>query len=133
MMTREEAGPETATRLETVDEAGIAALVDRFYGKVRQDPQLGPVFEAAITDWTPHLETMRRFWSSVVLRTGTYHGSPMQKHAALPDLTPELFGRWLELFDETLAQTYAPPLAAAFSERAHLIARSLQIGLFYRP
>lgn len=126
-------GVTPAARRETVDEAGIAALVDRFYGKIRKDPGLGPVFDAAITDWEPHLDTMRRFWASAVLRAGTYHGSPMRKHAALPGLTPELFGRWLELFDETLAEIYAPPQAAAFSERAHLIARSLQLGLFYRP
>jgi hemoglobin len=126
-------GTASEARRETVDEAGIAVLVNRFYGKIRQDPQLASVFEAAVSDWEPHLDTMRRFWASAVLRAGTYHGSPMRKHAALPGLTPELFGRWLELFDETLAELYAPPLAAAFSERAHLIARSLQLGLFYRP
>lgn len=134
-MTTGEAGmrPAPAMVADTLDEAAIAALVDRFYGKIRQDGELGPVFAAAIKDWEPHLETMRRFWSSAVLRTGTYHGSPMRKHAALPGLTPELFGRWLTLFDETLAEMFAPPLAAAFSERAHMIARSLQLGLFYRP
>lgn len=118
---------------DTVDEAGIAALVDAFYGKVRSDPDLGPVFAGAISDWGPHLDTMKRFWNSVMLRTASYHGTPMQKHAALPGLTPELFGRWLALFDRTAGELFVPELAAEFGTRAHRIARSLQLGLFYRP
>lgn len=124
----------TATqRRSSIDADGITALVDTFYAKVRGDPQLGPVFEGAIRDWEPHLETMRRFWSSVMLRTATYHGTPMQKHEALEGLSPELFARWLTLFDATAAELFEPPLAAEFSERAHRIAQSLQLGIFYRP
>jgi hemoglobin len=118
---------------DQIDPAGIAALVDAFYGKVRRDPELGPVFERAISDWTPHLDTMRRFWNSVMLRAATYHGTPMQKHAALPGLTPALFERWLALFDRTAGELFVPEMAAEFSTRARRIAQSLQLGLFYRP
>ena len=46
----------------------IRQLVDRFYAKVRRDPQLGPIFERALpADWGPHLATMHDFWSSVML------------------------------------------------------------------
>ncbi|HSK41029.1 MAG TPA: group III truncated hemoglobin [Arenibaculum sp.] len=120
-------------RRSGIDAEGITALVDTFYTKVRSDPRLGPVFERTITDWEPHLETMRRFWSSVMLGTATYQGTPMRKHAALEGLSPELFAHWLTLFDATAAELFEPPLAAGFSERAHRIARSLQLGIFYRP
>jgi truncated hemoglobin YjbI len=41
-----------------LSEDTIRHLVDRFYVKVRLDPQLGPIFERAIPgDWGSHLAT----------------------------------------------------------------------------
>ena len=37
-----------------LDAAAIAGLVDRFYDRVRVDPLLGPVFNAAVDDWDAH-------------------------------------------------------------------------------
>jgi hypothetical protein len=65
-----------------ISEAMIAQLVDRFYGRVRQDELLGPVF-AAVQDWDAHLAKLSDFWSSVVLTTGRYHGQPMRAHLPL--------------------------------------------------
>ncbi len=118
---------------DRIDQDGIAALVDAFYGRIQEDPELGPVFARTITDWDPHLATMRRFWSSVMLGTGSYSGTPMHKHARLDGLTPELFQRWLALFDATAAELFAPVQAAAFSAPAHRIAKSLELGALYRP
>src|SRR5690606_25995200 len=42
----------------------IALLVDRFYARVRRDPWIGPVFEAAVEDWPEHLALLTDFWSS---------------------------------------------------------------------
>ena len=118
----------------TLDEATIKSLVDAFYAKVRLDPELGPVFEQAIGDrWGGHMPTMYRFWSGVMLGTGTYKGNPMAMHSRIQGITPELFERWLALFDATAGEVCAPPLARAFSARAHRIAESLELGLFYRP
>jgi hemoglobin len=36
-------------------EAQLTELVHSFYGKVRDDVALGPVFAAAISDWPHHL------------------------------------------------------------------------------
>ena len=41
----------------------IERLVRGFYAKVRTDAVLGPIFEARIRDWEPHLEQMFAFWS----------------------------------------------------------------------
>jgi hemoglobin len=128
----QEANPPPVRR-DRIDAEGIGVLVDRFYEGVRADPELGPVFARAISDWGPHLATMRRFWSSVMLGTGTYSGTPMQKHAALDGLTSDLFARWLALFDRTAGELFADEQAKAFSERAHRIARSLELGALYRP
>lgn len=116
-------------RAETgIDEAMIARLVDDFYTKVRADPLLGPVFDARISDWEPHLQQMRLFWSSVALMSGVYHGRPMPKHLPLP-VDAVHFDRWLELFERT-AREVCPPLAAHhFIERARRIAESLELGV----
>ena len=69
-----------------VDEAMIRAQVHGFYGEIRIDPALGPIFNRAIQDWEPHLEKMCDFWSSVLLMTGRFKGSPMATHARLEGL-----------------------------------------------
>jgi len=114
----------------------ISTLVDTFYGHVRADSDLGPVFEKAIgDDWEPHLATMKRFWSAIVFHDGGYAGRPMPAHMKLkPDIAPEHFGRWLALFEQTLEEIGASAAAkAAFLERANRIANSFQLHLFYSP
>lgn len=121
-------------KFDSVTDDNIVTLVDRFYDRIREDAELGPVFEGIVAGhWDRHLTTMYRFWSSVMLKSGTYHGSPMQAHMRIPDLRPDLFSRWLILFEETVAEMFEPDLAARFLERANRIAESLKLGLFFRP
>lgn len=111
-----------------IDEAMIERLVHAFYGKVRQDSTLGPVFEAKVEDWDLHLQRMCAFWSSVALLTGRYRGRPMEKHMNLP-VDHRHFDHWLALFRET-AEEVCPPVAAQhFVERAERIAESLELGI----
>ncbi len=110
-----------------LDEAVLEELVHGFYGKVRHDPMLGPVFAERITDWAPHLERMVAFWSSVALMTGRYHGAPVPKHAGLP-VGWAHFERWLALFRETAREVCPPAGAAHVIERAERIARSLHMA-----
>jgi len=111
-----------------ITEALIERLVHGFYAKVRKDPMIGPVFEARITDWEPHLAQMCAFWSSVALMTGRYHGTPMVKHMPLP-IDAAHFDRWLELFEATAHELCAPVAAVHFVERARRIASSLEMGV----
>ncbi|HEV2676121.1 MAG TPA: group III truncated hemoglobin [Aliidongia sp.] len=111
-----------------IDEAMIARLVDGFYARVREDAVIGPIFAARIADWTPHLEKMRAFWSSVALMTGNYHGQPMRLHAPLP-IDARHFDRWLALFETTAHEICPPKAAAHFLERARRIAESLELGI----
>ena len=114
---------------ETIDDAGIAALVAGFYGRARQDDLIGPVFETAIDDWDAHLSRLTDFWSSVTLSTGRYKGNPFGAHRPLP-LAPEMFDRWLALWRETAHEVFEPPAAESFIRKADLIAASLRAGLF---
>jgi len=110
------------------DETRIAVLVDRFYEKVRADPLLGPVFNAAVHDWDEHKRTLVSFWSSVALRTGNYRGNPMAVHRAQPIRT-EHFVRWLALWRETAGDVLDEISAAQMIEHADRIGRSLRLGM----
>jgi hemoglobin len=111
-----------------IDEATIDRLVRQFYANVRRDPVLGPIFDARITDWEPHLRRMWAFWSSVMLMSGRYHGNPMVKHLPLP-IDASHFDRWLALFEETSRKICTPAAVAHFNERARRIAESLELGV----
>lgn len=111
-----------------IDEALIERLVRGFYARVREDAFIGPVFEARIKDWEPHLQQMFAFWSSVALMTGRYHGQPMRKHLPLP-VDARHFDRWLALFEATARDLCSPKAAEHFIERARRIAESLELGI----
>jgi len=114
-----------------IDEAMIDRLVRCFYGKARQDPLIGPIFESKVHDWEAHFGRMGAFWSSVALMSGRYHGQPMAVHMPLPIDTPH-FDRWLEIFAATAKEVCPPAAANYFLERAHRIADSLELGVAFQ-
>lgn len=116
-----------------LDEALIAQVVDTFYARVREDELLWPVFDAAIAeaDWPRHLQTMRDFWSSMLLGTGRYEGRPMPKHIAIPGLVTEHFVHWLTLFGQVVTELCPPEIAALFINRAERIAQSFRLGIAF--
>lgn len=135
-MTQERVTAQPEQRLPTTatSEAEIETLVRTFYGRIREDEMLGPVFARVIgEEWEPHLLKMMDFWSSVMLTTGRYHGRPMPAHMRLKDVTPAHFDRWLALFGQTVDEVCTAEAAPAFKERAHRIAGSLQLGMFFNP
>ena len=111
-----------------IDDAMIERLVRTFYGAVRKDELIGPVFAARISDWEPHLRRMCEFWSSVALMSGRYHGQPMEKHLPLP-VDALHFDRWLALFERTANEVCPPAAAGHFIDRARRIAQSLELGI----
>ncbi len=113
-----------------VDEDEIRLVVEVFYSRAREDDLLGPVFLRHVEDWPSHFAKLSDFWSSVLNLSGRYDGSPMQAHAALGELQPRHFARWLELFDEALADTVDPRTAQAFSLRARAMAEAHHKFLF---
>lgn len=111
-----------------IDESMIEQLVRGFYARIREDALLGPIFDARIQDWEPHLQRMCSFWSSVVLSSGVYHGQPMRMHLPLP-VEARHFDRWLELFEQTARELFSERIADYFIERARRIAMSLELGI----
>ncbi len=106
----------------------LAALVDLFYDRIQVHPDLGPVFNAAVHDWPEHKQRLTSFWSSVVVRAGTYRGNPMAAHRPHA-ITTRHFVQWLALWRETADEVLEPQQAALVHEYADRIGRSLRYGL----
>lgn len=109
----------------------IHLLVNTFYGKVRQDDLIGPIFNAVIQDkWPLHLEKMYAFWQTVLLQEITYGGSPFPPHAKLP-VEKEHFDRWLSLFRETLDTHFEGQKAEEAKWRAERMATMFYSKISY--
>lgn len=114
-------------QLDLCTEEDITALVHEFYADVRRDPELGPIFNRHVDDWDEHLVKLVDFWSSLLRGTRRFSGAPMPKHVVLPDLSGELFMRWLALFEQTTARQPNQ----AMGERALAMARRIAQSLWY--
>lgn len=111
-------------------EATLRALVDDFYAQVRADPELGPLFEAAVADWPAHLERIAAFWSSALLGSGVYKGDPFGRHRPhAPRMTPAMFDRWLALWSRATEAHLTPTAAASARSKATRIAAGLRMAL----
>lgn len=113
-----------AIQMEDIkDLADIRIFVDAFYDKVKRDPQIGPVFFAAIgNNWQPHLNRLYAFWDSVLFSSPGFRGNPFAKHIGLP-ITQVHFDKWLLLFSQTIDAHFAGPTAQEAKNRAELIAK----------
>ncbi len=118
---------------DKITRAELHALITRFYAQVRQHPRLGPIFNGKIgttdADWEPHLTKIEDFWANVVRQERVYHGNPMLKHMALPDIEVSDFEIWLTLFEETALATLPPEKARLMDSTARRIGRSLAMGI----
>lgn len=119
--------------LRDIDEQKLAALVALFYARVREDGELGPIFNRAIADWPEHLVKLTDFWHAVMLTSGRYKGNPMVAHMRQKSIRPEHFDRWLALWKKTTEEVMAPAAAQALQAKAARIAESLKLAMFYKP
>ena len=112
--------------------AEIDAVVADVYAFVREHPGLGPVFARHVTDWPAHEAKVARFWRNAILFDKVYDGNPVAVHRDAGNVRPGMFDPWLGLFDMVLRRNLRPDQAAAWSELAHRIGRSLRAGVVER-
>lgn len=115
--------------IQTLDD--IKLLVDQFYGKVRENELIGPIFDGVIKDkWPEHLDKMYRFWESILLGNNTYNGRPFPPHAHLP-VQLEHFDQWKALWFETLDELFEGDVAEMAKWRATKIAEVFHAKISY--
>lgn len=105
--------------------------METFYNQARKDDLIGPVFNSKVADWPHHFEILTNFWSTLLLQEKSYKGNPINIHALIKQLRPDMFDRWLVLFHETVDVVLAGTL---HQEQAHKqadnMARTLRNRLF---
>lgn len=120
---------ESRREILSLDE--IKLLVDTFYGKVREDSLLAPIFNARIGDrWPAHLEKMYQFWQTTLLQEHTYSGRPFPPHATLP-VGHAHFERWVLLFNQTIDELFTGEKADEARWRAAKIAQMFELKVWH--
>lgn len=102
-------------------------LLRHFYADVRQHREIGPIFNAHISDWPAHLEKIADFWSTATGGPRRYQGAMPVKHIPL-QLEAEHFRAWLDLWRRN-CRIHLPPkeaeemivLAETIGKRLHFI------------
>ena len=109
----------------------IKMLVDTFYGKIRENDLLGPIFNNILHDrWTEHLEKMYRFWQTVLLEEHTYAGSPFVPHAKLP-IHQLHFDTWLTIWSSTVNDLFEGTKAEEAKWRGNKMAEMFLYQITY--
>lgn len=113
----------------------IRFLIDTFYGKVRKDEMLGPIFNFIVEDWPEHLERLTDFWESSLLLSGSYKGNPAQVHRQVDksvnnSISMEHFGRWLHLWFATIDEHFSGKNAEIAKNRARNMSAHLFLRIF---
>ncbi|SDQ78422.1 group III truncated hemoglobin [Pseudovibrio sp. Tun.PSC04-5.I4] len=118
----------------SITPAQINLLVESFYGKVRAHETLGPIFLKEMgDDWGPHLNKMKHFWASVLLKTGTYKGKPVPAHARIEGVSTENFHEWMDLFEDEVYAIFSKEAAPQLLATAQRIAQSLWLAMVADP
>ena len=119
------------TQIETRKD--IMLLVNTFYAKIRKDDLLGAIFNSHIPEekWAEHLENLTDFWETHLLGATNFQGNPSQKHINVDknlnySITPSHFGRWLQLWLETINTLFEGKNA----EKAKNKARKMSTGQY---
>jgi hemoglobin len=111
----------------------VELLVNEFYRKVRQDEQLGHIFDEVIKlDWEHHIPILCDFWDTILLDAGNYTRNAMAVHFDVNkkiSLLPQHFTTWLFLFDETIDELFQGETADLAKKRAHSIAQLMQLKM----
>lgn len=115
----------TAPKRTIRDKEDVVYLVDVFYQRVREDEILAPIFNERIGEhlWFLHLDTLSRFWETLLLGNRTYFGAPFPKHLDLP-IKNEHFPHWLNLFENTVDDLFIGEKAEEAKHRARQLAKS---------
>ncbi len=113
----------------------VFLLVNEFYGKIRQDALLGPIFNGIITDWGEHLELLTDFWETNLFYNKKYLGNPLTKHIEVDQkcnhsLNELHFGTWLNLWMQTLDENFEGETAQRAKNRARAMGTFLHLNIF---
>ncbi|MFA5574341.1 MAG: group III truncated hemoglobin [Brumimicrobium sp.] len=122
---------------EIEDREDVRKLVYTFYGKVRKDELLGPIFNSQLSEeqWPSHLEKLTDFWETNLFRIPKFKGNPMGAHQRVDahtnrGITQKHFATWLRLWKETLEELFEGERAERAMEAARRMSTPMFIGVW---
>jgi hemoglobin len=112
----------------------VRGVIHDFYGRVRQDPLLAPLFERAIGgDWDHHIEKVCLFWLTATrLGSGYTARDFMPAHMKHRSIGTAEISRWLSLFRETVEERCTPEIGDVLRDIADRMVESIQFGISRR-
>ena len=119
--------------------ADVKLLVETFYGKVREDKNLAPIFNRIISDWESHFELLTDFWETQLFLKRKYKGNPVTAHQEVDDrmghtITSAHFGLWLNLWFATIDELFEGETAWIAKNRAQKMSTMLFMQIYeHRP
>lgn len=123
-------------KLDLTTREHIFLLVSSFYEKVRKDDLLGPIFNGVISDWDHHLQHLTDFWcNQLFVERGTYRGDPIAAHKGVDEyakntISEHHFGRWLNLWVQTLDELFEGDNVFIAKNRARKMATHIHLSIF---
>jgi len=119
----------------------IAVLVHAFYAKIRKDELLGPIFNAHIAkvQWPAHLSKLTDFWETNLFGVAKFKGNPSGKHRNVDknlgySIDQGHFGKWIQLWFETIDELYEGELANKAKQSARKMATGQYLAIWHgRP
>lgn len=122
---------------EIENRADVYLLVSTFYNKIKKDDFIGPIFLKIIPDneWESHLQKLTDFWETNLFFVRKFKGNPMKAHKDVDaqfnhSISQEHFGRWLQLWFNTVDELFHGNKATEAKERARNIASMLFFRMF---
>lgn len=113
----------------------VKLLVTIFYNKIRNDEEIGPIFNKAIQDWDSHLIHLTNFWESQLFMKNVFSGNPLKKHVEVDakndySITNEHFGIWLNHWLQTIDKLFFGERAQLAKNRARNMATYMFMEIF---
>ncbi len=126
---------EKSVKKELNNRENIALLIHTFYGRIRKDKMLGPVFNSIIEDWPEHLDRLTDFWETNLLFTRKYKGNPLKAHSDVDErvnntITMEHFGKWLQIWFGTIDDYFEGKNAEVAKQRARKMSTMMFLKIF---
>jgi len=113
----------------------VSVLVTDFYGKVRKDETIGPIFNSIIENWEAHLEKLTDFWTMQLFGGKIYVGNPIEVHQSVDshsnnELSAFHFGTWINLWYEAIDAKFTGDNAALLKHRARKMQTPIMIAIY---
>ena len=124
---------------DIMSRADIMTVVQQFYGTIRRDDLLGPIFNHHIAEdqWAEHFEKLTDFWETNLFGLATFKGNPTIKHLGVDaqhhhTIGQIHFGRWLQLWFATINELFEGANADKAKEAARRMAHTQFMVLWYQ-